>query len=463
MNTITTYQFDAALLPDGWSQNVLMAVDDYGFIAKLTTKAGSDHGHENAIIHVPGIAVPGMPNSHCHAFQRAMAGLTEYRAVGRDTFWSWRDRMYDFAQRLTPDDVQVIATQVYMEMLKAGYTSVAEFHYLHHSLSQTTGDSSHAMADAILAAAADAGIGLTLLPTLYMTSDFGGQPPTTGQNRFIHTPDRFLNLLDRMKQRQTNDVKVGVALHSLRAVPTDIILTILDAVSAQPDLPIHIHVAEQMREVDACLAALGQLPVEWLIDHCPIDRRWALVHATHMTSDETHQLAASGAAAVLCPTTEGNLGDGFFPLSDYLEKGGRVAIGTDSNISISPSEELRWMEYVQRLRSQSRNVAATWDAPHTGERLWTAAVAGGAQASGRPIGALAPGLRADICVLDRTSPVLVGLKDDQILDALVFSGQPSPIRDVMVGGAWMVQNGQHVREDAITKSYGQIMQRLLSD
>lgn len=458
MSKTATYQFDAALLPDGWRKDVLLEVDDQGFITSLNQLPR--HGD---VMRVAGIAIPGLPNGHSHAFQRAMAGLTEYRAAGRDTFWSWREKMYDFARRLTPEDVTNIAAQVYMEMVKAGYTSVAEFHYLHHTHDNADGQLPHAMANAIITAAKETGIGLTLLPTLYMTSDFGGQPPTTGQRGFITTPDQFISLFESLKSAETDQMKVGVAIHSLRAVPPDVVVAIVNAVSAMPGLPIHIHAAEQMREVEAAIASLGQRPVAWLLDHCDVDRRWSLVHATHMSGEETHKLAASGAVAVLCPTTEGNLGDGFFPLPDYLANDGQIAIGTDSHISISPSEELRWLEYVQRLRTQTRNVTATAEAPHTGARLWKAAVAGGAQASGRTIGALTTEHRADILVLDPESPVLTGLREDQILDAMVFSGQPSPLRHVMVGGRWVVEDGRHVREADITKSYRRAMQSLLSE
>ncbi|MDA5192425.1 formimidoylglutamate deiminase [Govanella unica] len=455
MTQNTTYQFDLALFPHGWQQDARITVDASGTI--LATADDVKYAE-----HVPGVAIPGMPNSHSHAFQRAMAGLTEYRAAGRDNFWSWRERMYDFALRLTPADATAIAAQLYVEMLKAGYTTVAEFHYLHHDPAGKPYADRSVMAKAILDAAHSSGIGLTLLPTLYMTSDFGGLPPTEGQRRFINSTDAFLDLYTDLTSANGPQTRVGVALHSLRAVPPEAVHTIVTAVSGDPSLPVHIHAAEQMQEVEACLATLKARPVEWLLDNTNLGPNWCLIHATHMTADETRRLAASGAVAAVCPSTEGNLGDGFFPLIDYMAADGQLAIGTDSHISISPPEELRWLEYAQRLQTQSRNVMATDHMPHTGVRLWTAALEGGARASGRPVGKLAPGQRADILVLDPDSPALCGLQQDQILDGFVFSGQPTALRHVMAGGRWVVRDGLHRDETDIAARYRQTMKKLLS-
>ncbi|WP_428262417.1 formimidoylglutamate deiminase [Haliangium sp.] len=465
-----------ALLPAGWADDVSIEIAPEGDIVRV------DRDSAVAAAEVArGTVIPGMPNLHSHAFQRAMAGLGE-RAAGadprgdgddsaararEDSFWSWREAMYRFVGRLEPDDVRAIAAQLYLEMVTAGYTAVAEFHYLHHAPDGRPYQTRTAMADAVVDAAAEVGLGLTLLPVLYAAGDFGGRPPSPAQRRFVHDSDGFAGLLAELARRHGGrpQVRVGIAPHSLRAAPPEALARVLadvDALAGElgPEAPIHIHIAEQQREVDGCLAWSGRRPVAWLLDNAAVGARWCLVHATHMDEDEVTALAASGAVAGLCPTTEANLGDGLFPLRAYLDAGGRLGVGSDSHTSISPIEELRWLEYGQRLRAQVRNVAASSDTRSTGARLWRAALVGGAQALARPVGAIAPGQRADLVVLDDDHPALIARRGDLLLDALVFAASTSPVRDVMVGGAWVIRDRQHSAGEAITDRFRRVMRRL---
>jgi formimidoylglutamate deiminase len=453
---------ERALLPQGWVGDVRIDLTPDGGIAAVTAD-GDPAGTER----LDGVALPGMPNLHSHAFQRAMAGLAE-RAGRRpdgtpDSFWTWREVVYGFVAQLTPDDVRAIAAQLYVEMLCAGYTAVGEFHYLHHDAQGRPYTPRTVMADAIVDAARGTGIGLTLLPVLYCTGDFGDAPPAAGQRRYVNTAEDFGRLVGDLAGQHAGDpgIRVGIAPHSLRAVPPaalDQAIAALDAID--PTAPIHIHIAEQQREVDDCLAWSSQRPVEWLLAHQPVDARWCLVHATHMTDAETQVLAKSDAVAGLCPTTEANLGDGLFPFVDFIGSGGRFGIGSDSHVSVSPVEELRWLEYGQRLHRQSRNLTTAADTASTGAALYRAALAGGAQALGRPIGALAPGHRADIVVVDPDHPQLAGRSDDLLLDALVFSGNANPVRHVMSGGRWQVRDGRHRDQDAVAAAYRTCVARL---
>ena len=427
-----------ALLPSGWARDVRIDVDDGGLIASVSAPARPDGAERLA-----GPVLPGLCDVHCHAFQRAMAGLTERRASGGGSFWTWRETMYGFVARLTPDDVEAIAAQLYVELLKAGFTSVCEFHYLHHDPAGRAYANPAEMSERLIAAAAGAGIGLTLLPVLYMSSDFGGKPPTAGPRRFVGTPDWVVSMIDRLRAAHPR-VRFGLAAHSLRAVPPDSLaeaVRLLDAID--PAAPLHIHAAEQEKEVADCVAWGGRRPVEWLLDRHRLSPRWCVVHATHMSDAETDALAASGAVAGLCPTTEANLGDGLFPLARYLERGGSLGVGSDSNVSASPIEELRWLEYGQRLVQRRRLVAATASSPSVGATLYRAALAGGANASGRPIAGIAPGQRADLVVLDPDAPFLVGKAADALLDGFVFGGNANPVRDVYVGGRRIVTAGRH--------------------
>ncbi len=403
--------------------------------------------------------LPGMPNLHSHAFQRAMAGLAERKGKADDSFWSWREAMYGFAATIGPDQLQAIAAQLYVEMLKAGYTHVCEFHYLHHQPDAKPYAEPAAMSLALIAAAREAGIGLTLLPVLYMSGGFDGRALTERQRRFGHDVDGYLRLLDTLQAHASEDLRVGIALHSLRAVPEQAMREVLASPLASTS-PIHIHIAEQVGEVQDCLATRGARPVEWLFDHADVDARWCLVHATHLTEAETAQIATSDAVVGLCPTTEANLGDGLFPLPGYLDAGGALGIGSDSHISISPVEELRWLEYGQRLQTRHRNIAAQHPGDSVGETLWRAALRGGAQASGFLIGQLREGARADLIVLDDASPLLAARDEHSVIDSFLFAGNTPLVRDVMTGGRWQVRGFQHRDEERIAARYRQAVTAL---
>ena len=451
---MTAYAFDRVSTPDGWLVPGTVAVGADGRIAAVEAGDGGER--------IGGIALPGMPNLHSHAFQRAMAGLTERAGPGEDSFWTWREVMYGFVDRLGPEDVEAIAAQLYCEMLKAGYTGVAEFHYLHHAPDGGAYDDLAEMAERVTAAAGRAGIALTLLPVLYNAGGFGGAPTGGAQRRFANDADRLLRIVETMRQRHgaDPDFRVGLAPHSLRAVgPDSLAEAIAGLDTMDPDAPIHIHIAEQTREVEDCVAWSGRRPVERLLETHEVGPRWCLVHATHMISDETRALAATGAVAGLCPTTEANLGDGLFPLESYLEAGGRLGIGSDSHVSVSPVEELRWLEYGQRLAARRRNIAAL-PRGSTGARLHAAALDGGARALARDTGTLEAGRAADIVTLDASHPLLAGKTDDAILDTYVFAGNANLVRDVMVGGRWVVRDGRHREEEAVGRDFVRTMERL---
>jgi formimidoylglutamate deiminase len=444
-----------ALLPEGWARDVRIEIDAAGWILAV---APGGARHEAELLRGP--LLPGMPNVHAHAFQRAMAGLAERSGTpGADSFWTWRERMYAFLARLTPEHAHAIARQLYVELLRHGYTAVAEFHYVHHRPDGTAYAPPATMAAAHLAAARDAGIAITLLPALYAHGGFGGQPLSGAQRRFATGVDDVAGMVAALREHATPDARLGVAPHSLRAVDEDGLRRLVHALP--PDLPVHLHLAEQLREVDECVAWCGQRPVEWLLARFPVDQRWCLVHCTHLTPAETRALAATGATAGLCPTTEANLGDGLFPLAAYLAAGGRIGIGSDSNVCRNPAEELRWLEYGQRLASRGRAVAATQAEQSVGAALWRAALAGGAQAMDRRMGMLAAGTRADLVVLDAAHPALEALEGDDVLDALVFATDATPVRDVMVGGRWMVRDGRHAREEEIAAAWAAARRDLL--
>ena len=455
---------ETALLPDGWHDDVLLTVDDVsGNFTAIESGVDPASPRIAAAERLGGPALPGMPNLHSHAFQRAMAGLAEAAERDPGSFWNWRQVMYRFAGALGPDDLEAIAAQLQIEMLKAGYTAVAEFHYLHNAPDGRPYADPAALSHAVLAAARRTGIGLTLLPVLYQTSGFGGAAPSEGQRRFVLTVDRFLSLVAGLAEETAGDAqfRVGVAPHSLRAVPPAALAEMLAGLGAiDPTAPVHIHVAEQVREVEDCLGWSGSRPVEWLLDHASVDLRWCLVHATHLTEREMHRLAASGAVAGLCPTTEANLGDGLFPLEAFQASGGTWGIGSDSHVSVSPIEELRWLEYGQRLTTLRRNVAAL-PGQSTGAALWSRALEGGAAASGRRLGALAPGHRADLLVLDGDHPLAYGRRGDRLVDALVFAGNVPLVRQVLVGGRWRVRDGRHEAEADVASAYCRVLDRLL--
>jgi formimidoylglutamate deiminase len=432
-----------ALLPQGWAKDVLLSVQD-GTIVAVETGAAAPQP-------LAGPVVPGMANLHSHAFQRAMAGLTELRGGTHDDFWTWRELMYRFAERLTPDQAQVIAHFLYIEMLRHGYTAVAEFHYVHRP---------DGMLQAHLDAARDAGIAITLMPSVYRWSGFGQRPLEERQRRFERDTESVLSAYDGLKTHTTPEVRIGVAPHSLRAVDPASLRELLEQLPE--DAPIHIHASEQVREVEECLAALGARPVQWLLANMPLDRRWCVVHATHLAKDEIDGLAKSGAVAGLCPSTEGNLGDGIFPLLAYRAAGGRYGIGGDSHVSRNPAEELRMLEYVQRVSARKRNLVVSPISNSVGTTLWLEAAAGGAQALGRRMGALAPGMRADLVVLDPEHPDLAGRGGDALTNALVFCGSTDLVRDVMVGGRWAVQQHRHAAEEAAASRYKDALKALLA-
>jgi len=402
--------------------------------------------------------VPGLPNVHCHAFQKAMAGLAERRGPAHDSFWTWREVMYQFLETLTPDDVEAIAAQAFVEMLESGFTRCAEFHYLHHGPDGHPYDDVGEMAERIVAAAETSGIGLTLLPVLYTFGGFGQAPPAHAQRRFINDLDRFTRLHEasaRAVLRLDGGI-VGVAPHSLRAVsPADLV----QVAGLAGHAPVHLHIAEQQREVEQCLAWSGRRPVTWLLDEMPVDPRWCLVHATHVTAEETRRMAGTRATVGLCPITEANLGDGIFPAVDFRSAEGRLGIGSDSNVLISVAGELRTLEYGQRLARQQRNLVATPGAS-TGRTLYDAALAGGRTACGSEVGAIAPDHRADIVVLDPESPALAGRSGDALLDSWIFGARESPVRDVWVGGKRVVDQGRHVRRDPIFKRFKPAVERI---
>jgi formimidoylglutamate deiminase len=455
---MTVLWAEAALLPAGFADAVRLEVDARGDVSAIEAGAAPADAER-----LSGVVLPGMPNVHSHAFQRAMAGRAERLATGEASFWTWREVMYRFVERIGPDDLRAIAAQAYVEMLEAGYTAVGEFHYLHHQAGGRPYADPAELSWAILEAQQASGIGLTHLPVLYMAGGFGGRTAEEGQRRFLHVPESFADLLARLVPRfaADPDLRLGLAPHSLRAVPDQAlgsVSVLTDTIDAAA--PIHIHVAEQVKEVRDCLEWCGARPVRHLFDTAAVGPRWCLIHATHMDEVETDMLARSGAVAGLCPTTEANLGDGLFNLGGFLEAGGRIGIGSDSHVSISPIEELRWLEYGQRLSSLRRLIAASAEQPHCGARLWRDALAGGAPALGRRIGRLEVGYRADLIRLDSAHPVLAGSRGDALLDALVFSGNVNLVRDVMVGGRWLVRDGRHIRRDETAAAYRAALRRL---
>jgi formimidoylglutamate deiminase len=450
-----------ALLPGGWARDVLLAWDAAGTLTAVTVGATAAPSMPRAA----GPVIPGLPNLHSHAFQRALAGLTEHRSAAHDSFWSWRTLMYRFALKLGPAQVEAIATWLYAEMLEAGYTAVCEFHYLHHDRDGRPYADSAELAHALLRAAARTGIGLTLLPVLYQTGGFGGQPAGSEQRRFIRSTDSMLALLAALKPLcDAQGARLGLAPHSLRAVPPVSLreaLAGLDAIDASA--PVHIHIAEQTAEVDACIAWSGQRPVAWLLDHAPVDARWCLVHATHLDATEHARAAASGAVAGLCPTTEANLGDGLFDFAAWRRAGGAWGIGSDSHACVNAAEELMLLEYGQRLATRQRNVGADAQHASTATALLLAAARGGAQAAGRPIGALASGRRADFVVLDANHLALQGLGAAEMLSAHVFaSHRTSAIVSVFVGGRGVVADGRHALHEAAAAGFVSARRELLS-
>lgn len=439
-----------ALLPGGWATGVRVEVAD-GTIARIETGVSPQSGDETH-----SVLLPAMPNLHSHAFQRAMAGLAEVRGPDSDSFWSWRSIMYKFALSMTPEQVEAVAAQLYMEMLEAGFSRVGEFHYLHHDKEGQPYANIAELAERIGAASAEAGIGLTLLPVFYAHSGFGGADPVDGQRRFINSIDSFAQLMDGSERivASLDGAVLGVAPHSLRAVTPQELEAVVPFAKGGP---VHIHVAEQVKEVEDCVTWSGARPVQWLLEHAPVDERWCLIHATHMTEDETRQMAQRRAIAGLCPITEANLGDGTFEAPLFLTEGGRYGIGSDSNVLISLPGELRQLEYSQRLARRARNVIAEPNGS-TGRHLFNQALVGGAAALGTQAG-LSVGNPADIIALDTTA--LPYLSEDQLLDHWIFAGGVK-VDSVWVRGRKQVTGGRHIRRAEIERRFVKTMQALMS-
>jgi formimidoylglutamate deiminase len=423
-----------------WRESVLLEVAADGRWSAVRP----DTPRPDGVAALPGPALPGLVNAHGHAFQRAFAGLTERRDSGSDDFWSWRDRMYRVASRITPEQLEAIATQLYIELLQGGYTQMCEFHYLQHASDGSRYDDALAMTRALVRAAATAGIGLTMLPVLYERAGFREPKLRDDQRRFATTPGDVVLLRDGVRAMKAPLVTAGVAIHSLRAASADSIFELVARRDGDAG-PIHIHVAEQSSEVDDCVAATGARPIEWLARHVALDARWQLVHATHATPREIASVAESGAGIVLCPSTEADLGDGFCDLPRWLAAGTAFSIGSDSHVTRDWREELRLLEYGQRLLLRRRNIAAAPEAgsPASAERLFNAVLSGGASAAGFADWGLQAGARADLLVVDTEDESLLGVPDGQLLDALVFSSPSRPWRDVMVAGRWVVCNHCH--------------------
>ncbi len=436
-----------ALLPTGWADGVRVSVNAEGHIAGVETGVAALPGDHRAAV-----LLPALSNLHSHTFQRAMAGLSESRGPSeRDSFWTWRAIMYRFLDVLTPDEIEAIAAFAFLEMQEAGFSAVAEFHYLHHQPGGTPYADLGELSARIAAAAARSGIGLTLLPVHYAQGGVDGRTLGGGQLRFGNDLDRFLTLHGRAREILRGmpvDSVLGTAPHSLRAVSA----ADLTALAADGAGPFHMHIAEQEKEIEETLAAFGARPMEWLLDTLAVDERWCLIHCTHMTPDETRTLAATGAVAGLCPVTEANLGDGIFNGADYLEAVGRFGIGSDSNIRISVADELRQFEYSQRLRDRARVVLAG-TGQSAGRNLYERALAGGAQALGRATGAIAPGLFADLLAIDPERDGLPGLAGDRFLDGFVFAGSNRSVTDLWSAGRHAVRDGRHVARDAIAGHY----------
>jgi formiminoglutamate deiminase len=450
--------FESALLPEGWARDVRLTAKG-GRIEQVLPGVAPADGDERH-----GIGLPGLPNVHSHAFQRGVAGLTERRGSEADSFWTWRELMYRFLERVGPEELEALAALAFVEMLEGGFTRVGEFHYLHHDRDGKPFGDPGELAVRLAAAAAETGIGLTLLPTLYAHGGLGGAPPAERQRRFINDPERFARIVEASRRAlgALAGASVGVAAHSLRAVtPAEL----GELIALARGGVIHIHIAEQLREVEDCVAWSGRRPVQWLLENAPVDERWCLVHATHATAAELQGVAARGAVVGLCPVTESNLGDGIFPAAEFLAAGGRSGVGTDSNVRIDAAEELRTLEYSQRLAHRARNVLAATPGASTGRSLFDAALAGGLQAV-RPPGpgpvGLAPGAPLDVVTLLAEHPSLCGRRDDAALDSWIFAGDRGLIDCVWCAGARVVSRGRHRNREAIVARYVRTLRLLLA-
>lgn len=447
--------FASALLPSGWANDVQVVITA-GAIAEVTPDVPPVAGDERHAI-----ALPGLASLHSHAFQRGMAGLAEQRGDSADTFWTWRETMYRFALAMTPDDVAAVATLLYVEMLEQGFTRVGEFHYLHHDRDGSHYADPAEMATRIAQAAEDSGIGLTLLPSFYAHGSFGGAAPHDGQRRFINSVDQFAKLMAASRRAIATlpGANIGIAPHSMRAVAPDELTAIIPLAEGGP---VHIHAAEQVKEVEDCLVWSGQRPVQWLLEHAPVDQRWCLIHATHMTDEEVGALANTGAVAGLCPVTEASLGDGIFPARGFLDAGGAFGVGTDSNVLIGVADEMRQLEYGQRLKHRARNVLSAGAGRSTGRTLFDHALAGGAQALAQTTAGLAPGARADIVTLVATHPSLAGRARDAVIDGWIFAAGGGAIDCVWAGGNKVVEGGRHKLREAARDRFNASVRRLVA-
>lgn len=452
---MTTIFAKTALIGDIWQENVLITIDEAtGLITSIKKNTKASGANE-----ILDIALPAMSNIHSHAFQRAMAGMTEYKSSINDSFWTWRELMYKFANQLSPDDVSDIASYLYLEMLKAGYSNIGEFHYLHHDKGGRHYQNITEMSDAIINAASKVGIAITHLPVFYRYSGFGKKAPLPEQVRFINNIDSYLQILEKLNSSYKNskNVKIGIAYHSLRAITIeDIKATLTDSV------PIHIHIAEQMAEVEDCLNFCGRRPVEYLFDNIDVRSNWSLIHATHIDGFEVEKIAKAKAVVGICPVTEANLGDGIFPLKKMIDEGGRFAIGTDSHVSVSMADELRILEYSQRLNKKLRVIAKDESYSSVGGYLYRKTSKTGAQALGQNSGVIAKDMLADILGLDSKNIALFAKKEDFILDSFIFACPQNPINFVMVAGKAVIKDGHHSKEAEICKKYKQVLKKLIS-
>ena len=476
MNTVRTLHTSRALLSTGWAENVRItlgepegrpdggpgsgqqcaASDGEGRITAIQANAVAE---PDDLVLANRALLPAPVNLHSHAFQRALAGLTEYRSTSQDSFWSWRDLMYRFVEQLDPDDIEDIAAAVQMEMLEAGYAACGEFHYLHHQADGTPHDDVAEMAVRIAASASITGIGLTLLPVFYQRGGLDGRDLSGGQLRFGCSRDLYEKLIVSAANavaKLNPDCNLGVAPHSLRAVSSQDLSWVT---ALLPDAPVHIHIAEQTAEVDEVAAVYGAPPVRWLLDNATVDQRWCLVHATHMTSGEASDMARSGAVAGLCPITESNLGDGIFSGLEYLTAGGKIGIGSDSNVRIAMAEELRTLEYSQRLKEHQRAVLVDGE-KSVGRTLFGAVAEGGARATGRSSGRIEVGQLADLVAIDTGATHTMGLTGDRLLDAWIFAGDDRLVTDVFSAGRHVVREGRHIHHGEISRNFNRVVMKL---
>ena len=467
MTIAKTYWCENVLIDEAWKQSVVIECNSAGDISAIRSDVDSQT-LDNAVVKFHGSSLPGMTNLHSHAHQRAMSGLGE-KAQGGDSFWTWRTAMYQFLTRIQPDQLYWIARMVYTEMLQAGYTHVGEFQYLHHDVHGERFANPAEMTLQCLRAAQDVGIGFTALPVLYRYGGFGSEASNQGQKRFINNATGFLEIVEKIESALGRNDRVGIAPHSLRAIDASLLQEVLDATPT--DRKIHIHIAEQVKEVKDCIAFSNLRPVEWLYQHFSPDEHWCLIHATHMNGSETKMVAESNSIAGLCPTTEANLGDGLFNAASFFALDGKWGIGSDSHISISPVEELRWLEYGIRLNTLERNVLGK-KAPdfagdegahhdHIGFSLYHQAAKGGATACGVNIGEIKVGNRADLVVVDHNHPRLFSRIDHYLLDSYIFSGNENMIKDVVVGGNHVVQSGQQDQIGLTHDNYRQTIKHLM--